>query len=432
MAQDPLSLVCIEPRFPGRLGAVADWLVRRRGYRCQFYCAGAEPKEHWPAAVGRGLEVIGFPIGGVARESAVAWTRGLERGLCYAYGCYEVLDARRPRPVHVVLGRSAGLGSTLFAPVALPGVPVVNLFEYFYAAHAHDLAEEAGSETPAAYFHWRQSANAMDLLDLENGVTPWVPTRWQRDLYPPEYHDDFVLLHDGIDTRRFRPQHPKPRQVAGRTIPAGARVVSFVARALDRVRGFDRFVSLANELLRGEPNVLCLVVGAATVQRGLDVWFFNRDYRAHVLGQAPLHDPERVWFLDTVPPAVVAEVLAASDLHIYPSRPYPVARSLLEAMASGCVVLAGDEAPVREVVTQGRTGLLVPPADLDGWVRTARAVLADPAGHRPLGEAATEEVRRQYSHDATLPWLAEVLDHVAAGGGSLSRKRQNYARGSDS
>jgi hypothetical protein len=41
MAQDPLALLCIEPCFPGRLGAVADWLVRRRGYRCQFYCANA-------------------------------------------------------------------------------------------------------------------------------------------------------------------------------------------------------------------------------------------------------------------------------------------------------------------------------------------------------------------------------------------------------
>lgn len=416
MAQDPLSLVCIEPRFPGRLGAVADWLVRRRGYRCRFYCAGAEPQEHWPPSVGKGLEVVGFPIGGVARESAVAWTRGLERGLCYAYGCFEVLDARRPRPVHLILGRSAGLGSTLFAPVALPGVPVVNFFEYFYHAHRHDLVEEAGPETPAAYFHWRQSANSGDLLDLENDVTPWVPTAWQRDLYPPEYRDEFLLLHDGIDTRPFAPRRAGPRRVAGRTIPAKARVVSFVARALDRVRGFDRFIALANELLRTDPNVLCLVVGAATVQRGLDVWFFNRDYRAHVLGQTPLHDPARGWFLETVPPAVVAEVLAASDLHVYPSRPYPVARSLLEAMASGCVVLAGDEAPVREIITHTQTGLLVPSGDRDGWVKQARAVLADPVAYRPLGEAAAEMIRRQYSQDATLPWLAEVFSHLAAGG----------------
>ena len=82
MSQDPLHLLCVEPGFPGRLGPVADWLVRRRGYRAWFFCHRAEPPERWPAAVGRGLDVIQFGVGGVAREGTVPWTRGLERGLC--------------------------------------------------------------------------------------------------------------------------------------------------------------------------------------------------------------------------------------------------------------------------------------------------------------------------------------------------------------
>ncbi len=57
MAQDPLSLLCVEPHFPGRLGAIADWLVRRRGYRVHFYCHQADPPELWPESVGRGLEL---------------------------------------------------------------------------------------------------------------------------------------------------------------------------------------------------------------------------------------------------------------------------------------------------------------------------------------------------------------------------------------
>src|SRR5207244_3515800 len=114
MAEAPLHLLCIEPTFPGRLGAVADWLVRRRGYRCRFYCRTAAPAAFWPEAAGKGLDVVTFPVGGVAVEPSVSWTRVLERGLCYAYGCWEVLEARRPRPIDLVLGRSAGLGSTLF------------------------------------------------------------------------------------------------------------------------------------------------------------------------------------------------------------------------------------------------------------------------------------------------------------------------------
>ena len=411
MAQDPLSLLCIEPRFPGTLGAVADWLVRKRGYRCQFYCHTADGREHWPASAGAGLDVIQFNVGGAAREPSVHWTRGLERSLCYAYGGFEVLDARRPRPVDLVLGRSAFVGSTLFAPVALPAAPVVQLFDYYFHAHAHDLAAETGPDAPPDYFYWRRAANAVELLDLENGVAPWTATRWQRDLFPAEYRDDFVVLHPGVDIGRFRRREAKPRVVAGRIVPPGARLVTFAARRLDRLRGFDRFVTLADRLLRERSDVVCVAVGGGPVDRGLDVEFFGRDYTAHVLGRTPIRDASRLWLPGALPPDVFAEILAASDLHVYPSRPYPVSASLLEAMAAGCVVLAWDEAPVREFIEAGRTGLLA--ADADAAARLALAALADPPAHRPLGDAAAAMVREQYSRDVTLPRLAEWFDRLA-------------------
>src|SRR5206468_3011534 len=99
-----------------------------------------------------------------------------------------------------------------------------------------------------------------------------------------------------------------------------------------------------------------VAVGDRIVRRGLDVAFHNKDYPAHLMAQRPPVDPDRIRFLGTATPAMVAEVLAASDLHVAPGRPYPVSRSTLEAMASGCVVLASDTEPHREVLTHGETG----------------------------------------------------------------------------
>ena len=121
MAQEPLHVLWVEPFFPGRLGAVADWLVRRRGYRGTFYCHRVEPRECWPGSVGHGLDVQVFSLGGIAREKAVTWSRTLERSLCYAYGCWEVLEKNRPRSIDLIVGRSTGLGSSLFAPVYCAG-----------------------------------------------------------------------------------------------------------------------------------------------------------------------------------------------------------------------------------------------------------------------------------------------------------------------
>ena len=281
---------------------MADWLVRRRGYRSSFYCHTADPRASWPASVGKGLDVQVFGVGGVARESAVTWSRALERSLCYAYGCWEVLEQKRPRPIDLIVGRSTGLGSALFAPVYWPAAPVVNFLDYYYHAHRHDLADEAGPETAPAYFHWRRSMAAIDLLDLEQASLGWTPTHWQRDLFPAEYRDEFLVLHDGVDTRRFArsPWHATgtgPRSIAGRVIPDETRVVSFVARSLDRLRGFDRFLAVANALLQARADVLCVVVGDPIVRRGLDVDFHNRDYPAHLLAQQAPFDPDRLWFL---------------------------------------------------------------------------------------------------------------------------------------
>src|SRR5262249_37668756 len=44
--------------------------------------------------------------------------------------------------------------------------------------------------------------------------------------------------------------------------------------------------------------------------------------------------------------------------------------------------------------------------------RQALAVLADPATHRPLGDAASALVRERYAQDVTLPGLAALFDRV--------------------
>jgi glycosyltransferase involved in cell wall biosynthesis len=419
MAQDPLHVLWVEPNFPGRLGAVADWLVRRRGYRSSFYCHTADSRASWPASVGKGLDLQVFGVGGVARESAVSWSRALERSLCYAYGCWEVLDKRRPRAIDLIVGRSTGLGSALFAPVYWPAAPVVNYLDYFYHAHSNDLADEAGPETAPAYFHWRRSMAAIELLDLEQTTLGWTPTRWQRDLYPAEYRDAFLVLHDGVDTRRivrssWHASAAGPRSIVGRVIPDDTRVVSFVARSLDRLRGFDRFLKLADALLRARSDVLCVIVGDPIVRRGLDVEFHNRDYSAHLLASQPSFDADRLWFLGPSAPGVVAEVLAASDLHVAPSRSYPVARSLLEAMAAGCVVIASDTMPHREVIASGQTGILVDDRDTEALVKQGLAVLADIAAYRPLADAASVLVHQRYSQDVCLPGLAERFSALVA------------------
>ena len=76
------------------------------------------------------------------------------------------------------------------------------------------------------------------------------------------------------------------------------------------------------------------------------------------------------------------------------------------------MVLAWDEAPAREFIEQGRTGLLADPTDPDA---AARLALAAWPTQRPTVRWAKPRrrcAREHYSQEATLPVLAEWFDQL--------------------
>jgi glycosyltransferase involved in cell wall biosynthesis len=85
-------------------------------------------------------------------------------------------------------------------------------------------------------------------------------------------------------------------------------------------------------------------------------------------------------------------------------------------MACGAVVVGSDTPPVAEAITHGETGLLVPFFDPEAIARGVLGVLADPAGHAHLGEAARRRVVQRYDlRTVCLPRQLEMVERLAAG-----------------
>jgi glycosyltransferase involved in cell wall biosynthesis len=83
----------------------------------------------------------------------------------------------------------------------------------------------------------------------------------------------------------------------------------------------------------------------------------GRTWKQEVLERLRL-DPARIHFTGSLPYGLYRKVLRAGSVHVYLTRPFVLSWSFLEALSCGCLVVASDTEPVREVARDGVNALL--------------------------------------------------------------------------
>ena len=125
--------------------------------------------------------------------------------------------------------------------------------------------------------------------------------------------------------------------------------------------------------------------------------------------------PGRVRLLRTLPSKDVAAMYGAGDLCVWPAYNEAYGMAMLEAQAAGVPVVSCALRGVPDVVLDGRTGLLAPPADVETLADFVRALLLDPGRRTAMGRAASEFVARERSLEAAAMRLDQALARVRAG-----------------
>jgi len=92
----------------------------------------------------------------------------------------------------------------------------------------------------------------------------------------------------------------------------------------------------------------------------------------------------------------VPELMGASDVVAHSTNSEGLSVAMLEAMAAGVPLVATDIPSCREVLDDGRCGLLVPLGDAEAMAEAIGRLLDDEALRRRLVDAASERVRSQY------------------------------------
>ncbi|ELS58292.1 putative Glycosyl transferase [Streptomyces viridochromogenes Tue57] len=224
--------------------------------------------------------------------------------------------------------------------------------------------------------------------------------------YPALDPDRVHVVHNGIDTTLYRPDHGT--DVLRRFgLDPDRPYVLFVGR-ITRQKGVPHLLRAVRDIDPAAQVVLC--AGAP------DTPEIDQEFRD--LYQQLSRVREGVhWIPQMLPRPEVIQLLTHAAVFVCPSVYEPLGIVNLEAMACGTPVVASRVGGIPEVVDDGRTGLLVPPADdveafEAGLARALDSVIGDPETARRMGEAGRERAVGEFGWDAVARRTAGLYGEI--------------------
>jgi len=176
-----------------------------------------------------------------------------------------------------------------------------------------------------------------------------------------------------------------------------ARVIGTAGRLVP-IKGIVYLIRALASLKRDIPDLRLEIAGSGPERTTIET-----EVRLHGLTDC-------VTFLDWQ--VELAPVFARWDVFVLPSLEEGFGIAALEAMAAGLPVVATAVGGIPELVEDGRTGWLVPPADPDALADRLRDLLLDPERRRAMGAAGRARARESFSVERMAAAISEIYDRL--------------------
>jgi len=250
-------------------------------------------------------------------------------------------------------------GEGLFIKDVFPNAKVIAYAEFYYSSTDSDVGFDPEFPTSLDDQLRVRIKNSTQLHSLLQADTLVSPTYWQMSRYPVEFQHKLNVIHEGIDTNVVKPVPAASFLLQEYRFNYGDEIVTYCSRNLEPYRGFHTFIRSLPKLQALRPNVKVIVIGGDDVSYGKrtsDGQSYRQKYCDEVGGQVNWNN---VYFLNKLPYESYLKVLQVSAVHVYLTYPFVLSWSMLEAMSSGCVLVASNTAPVKELINDGENGFLV-------------------------------------------------------------------------
>jgi L-malate glycosyltransferase len=326
------------------------------------------------------LHQAGVPvcsIGFVGFRQRGAWL-SLTHAIPGLWRLFRIMRRERPQVVHGVLFwayvLSAFVGRLARVPAVVASRRSLGLFK---ADKPHYLRVE-------------RLANRLTDLFVANSMAVRTDSVEREGLDPRRV----LVIYNGVNFTRFQAARTRGPQLAEHPR------VLIVANLIE-YKGHRYFLHAWQGVLRRFPKAQAQLAGEGAMLEELQTLARNLGVASSVSFLGRRND--------------VPELLAASDLYVHPSLQEGYSNAILEAMAAGVPIVATAVGGTVEAITDGETGLLVPPADAAALERAMVRMLDDRAAAARMANRAAAVARSRYDMDHVVERYEAIYAQLAAG-----------------
>ncbi len=199
----------------------------------------------------------------------------------------------------------------------------------------------------------------------------------------------------GINAERFHPRHRSMEWRRAQGIEDDEVVISFVSR-LVLEKGLPLLPRIQKALEQRGCTARWLIVGDGPARQDLEAELSGACFTGFLEGSE------------------LATAYASSDLFVFPSDTETFGNVTLEAMASGVPTVCADAVGSRDLVNDGTTGFLCPPADVHAFANALATLIVQPDKRTAMGHAAHNRAQ-SYTWTTLLKRMDTYYDNVLSG-----------------
>jgi glycosyltransferase involved in cell wall biosynthesis len=188
-----------------------------------------------------------------------------------------------------------------------------------------------------------------------------------------------VVVPNGIDPDDFRPD--VPCESIRRQWGLEDRTVLGFVGWFKKWHGLEDLVELYSEEEWGIGNLHLFLVGDGPARSELERIIEKHGISSHVT------------ITGSVPREMIPAYISTMDIALQPSvTEYASPIKIFEYMGTGKCIVAPDQANIREIIEDGRTGVLFKPGSKEGMATALKMAISDPDFRKYLGRNARQEI----------------------------------------